>query len=233
MSSFGSSSGWGGAAGSRRSLQYESHQNSDLSTAYGSPPDHDKPDKKASPFDWFHKMRTDHKERSDKRERAKSPPGSSSLLAAPQNLRAPQDSPNGRERTMDTSRQNGESANGVASGSGAQPYAPVASTTSPAGPIVPRYETQPLAEARRGPVQAQADPFTSQPAPNEYATQTATSQPAEQTRVAPVAFEAQPSAAHTAAQAQPQETPVNAPAPQAGFSTDLPFRTRNHAAWQQ
>ncbi|EAT76586.2 hypothetical protein SNOG_16007 [Parastagonospora nodorum SN15] len=61
MSSFGSSSGWG-ASGSRRSLQYDSHQNSDLSTAYGSPPDSDKPEKKGSAFDWFHKMRQDHKE---------------------------------------------------------------------------------------------------------------------------------------------------------------------------
>jgi hypothetical protein len=84
MSSFGSSSGWGG---SRRSLQYDSHQNSDLSTAYGSPPDSEKHEKKGA-FEWFYKMRQDHKGRGDKRDRAKSPPGSSGLLPAPHNLRA-------------------------------------------------------------------------------------------------------------------------------------------------
>jgi hypothetical protein len=233
MSSFGSSSGWGGAAGSRRSLQYESHQNSDLSTAYGSPPDHDKPEKKASPFDWFHKMRNDHKERSDKRERAKSPPGSSSLLAAPQNLRAPQDNPNGRGRSTETSRQNCENANEVTPGSGMQPHGPVASTTNPAGPIAPRYETQPLAEAHTGTAQVQADPSIPQSVPNDFARQIASNQPTEKTKAAPVALEAQTSAAHPAAAARPEETLASATVPHAGFSTDLPFRTRTHTAGQQ
>jgi hypothetical protein len=229
MSSFGSSSGWGGAAGSRRSLQYESHQNSDLSTAYGSPPDHEKPEKKVSPFDWFHKMRNDHKERSDKRDRAKSPPGSSSLLAAPQNLRAPQDNPNGRGRSMDTSRQNGENGNEFTQGSGSHPpHAPVASTANPAGPIAPRYETQPSAEARMGPAQPQPDASASQPLTNDSAAQTATSRPADQARTAPVASEAHSSAYHQAVPAHQEERRVGANAPHTGFSTDLPFRTRDN-----
>jgi hypothetical protein len=122
MSSFGSSSGWG-AGGSRRSLQYDSHQNADLSTAYGSPPDHEKPDKKGSAFDWFHKMRNDHKERADKRERAKSPPGSASFLPMPQNLRAPQDNPNGRGRSMDASRPPPEAGSNEVTPTGSSPQA--------------------------------------------------------------------------------------------------------------
>jgi hypothetical protein len=114
MSSFGSSAGW--AAGSRRSLQYDSHQNTDLSTAYGSPPEQEKQEKKEGAFGWFQKLRSDHKERADKRERAKSPPGSSSHLPAPQTLRAPtQDSCNSRGRSMDVSRSNPEAASAVTS----------------------------------------------------------------------------------------------------------------------
>jgi hypothetical protein len=110
MSSFGSSAGW--PAGSRRSLQYDSHQNTDLSTAYGSPPEQEKQEKKEGAFGWFQKLRSDHKERADKRERAKSPPGSSSHLPAPQTLRAPtQDSGDSRGRSMDVSRSNPEAAN--------------------------------------------------------------------------------------------------------------------------
>ncbi|KAL5115542.1 GTPase activating protein (GAP) for Rho1p [Pleosporales sp. CAS-2024a] len=112
MSSFGSSSGRG-PGGSRRSLQYDSHQNSELSTAYGSPPDYDKPDKKGSAFDWFHKMRQDHRERADKRERAKSPPGSSGVLPPPQNMRGPQDSPRSRRRSMSAPRRIAESSEDV------------------------------------------------------------------------------------------------------------------------
>jgi hypothetical protein len=132
MSSFGSSSGWGG--GSRRSLQYDSHQNLDQSTAYGSPPDNEKPEKKGSAFDWFHKMRSDHKDRSDKRERAKSPPGSSSFLPPPQNLRAPaQEVSNGRGRSMDVSRSTPEGSNDVTpTGSTSQPPLPIAQNTKTA-----------------------------------------------------------------------------------------------------
>lgn len=117
MSSFASSSGWTGDG--RRSLQYDSHQSSGTSMPYGSPPDHDKPEKKSA-FDWFHKMRQDHKERGDKRERAKSPPGSASHLPAPQNLmQPPQENPANRGRSMDiprstdNTRQKAEQSNDV------------------------------------------------------------------------------------------------------------------------
>ncbi|KAF2025339.1 RhoGAP-domain-containing protein [Setomelanomma holmii] len=146
MSSFGSSSGWGGQAGSRRSLQYDSHQNSDLSTAYGSPPDHDKPEKKGGAFDWFHKMRQDHKERSDKRERAKSPPGSSSFLPTPSGLRAPQDSSTGRGRSMDIPRPTAETSQDVTpTGSSPQPPTAPAASSLQATSVLPAsgHPTQP------------------------------------------------------------------------------------------
>jgi hypothetical protein len=98
MSSFASSSGWTG--GGRRSMQYESNQSSETSMVFGSPPDHDKSEKK-SPLDWFHKRRQDHKERADKRERAKSPPGSSSHLPQPLNLTQPTEMFTARGRTSD------------------------------------------------------------------------------------------------------------------------------------
>lgn len=101
MSSFGSSTGWGG--GGRRSLQYDSNQSSETSMMFGSPPDSDRPEKKGA-FDWFHKMRQEHKDRSDKRERAKSPPGSSSHLPPPQNMMHPPESFAARGRSMDVSR---------------------------------------------------------------------------------------------------------------------------------
>lgn len=82
MSSVASSAGW---TGDRRSLQNDGQQALETS-AYGSPPDHDKQEKKGA-FEWFHKLRHDHKERSDKRDRAKSPPGSSHNLPSPQNLK--------------------------------------------------------------------------------------------------------------------------------------------------
>jgi hypothetical protein len=83
MSSFASSSGWTGSG--RRSGQYEPVQGSEGSMVFGSPPDHDKSEKKGA-FDWFHKRRQDHRERVDRRERAKSPPGSSNYGPLPQNL---------------------------------------------------------------------------------------------------------------------------------------------------
>ncbi|KAH5419638.1 hypothetical protein HBI26_215920 [Parastagonospora nodorum] len=149
MSSFGSSSGWG-ASGSRRSLQYDSHQNSDLSTAYGSPPDSDKPEKKGSAFDWFHKMRQDHKERADKRERAKSPPGSSSFLPPPHNLRAQQDSPNGRGRSMEGSRPLIEGSNQAT---------PTTSPQKPvAAPAVQQQEAQSVVPSPSSPLATQMHP---------------------------------------------------------------------------
>ncbi|PVI02412.1 RhoGAP-domain-containing protein [Periconia macrospinosa] len=99
MSSIGSSSGGGGG---RRSLQYDSHQSSDLSVAYGDGKDHNE---RKSPFDWFNKKRQEHKERADKRQRAKSPPGSTNDLSQQHGLVTPRDdlAVRGR-RSLDASR---------------------------------------------------------------------------------------------------------------------------------
>jgi hypothetical protein len=160
MSSFGSSSGWG-ASGSRRSLQYDSHQNPDMSTAYGSPPDSDRPEKKGSAFDWFHKMRQDHKERSDKRERAKSPPGSSGFLPPPQNLMAPQDNLHGRGRTIEARHLAGEGSNQMAP-AGSSVQASLAPTSSPHNHVAAhtgqKQEAQPFAPSSGSPLAAQMQP---------------------------------------------------------------------------
>jgi hypothetical protein len=185
MSSFGSSHGGGG---SRRSLQYDSHQNSDLSTAYGSPPEHEKPDKRGSAFDWFHKMRQDHKERSDRRERAKSPPGSSSFMTSPQNIRAPQDNPNGRGRPIDIFRAAGEGSHEATStGASNHPAGlPVASMANPAVPTVEshheaRSSGEVLSLQAMGPTAAPV----SQAATTEFAPHSATTGPvAESTQAA-------------------------------------------------
>lgn len=83
MSSFGSSSGWGG----RRSLQYDSAQASEASMMYGSPDS--KEHEKKGAFSWFREKRQEHKDREAKKQRAKSPPGSSSDLIAQQHLGMP------------------------------------------------------------------------------------------------------------------------------------------------
>jgi hypothetical protein len=231
MSSFGSSSGWG--AGSRRSLQYDSHQNSDLSTAYGSPPDSDKPEKKGSAFDWFHKMRHDHKERSDKRERAKSPPGSSSYMPAPHNLRAPQDNPNGRGRSMDVPRPTAEGSNEAPPmGYGSHP--PIAPTSSSMGPtpalVGSRHEDQPsLAAQIADPAPAthmHSVSSVSQSAENDFAPQpSATGTAAEHTQPAPIASETQQSV--TPAQSeQPTNIAVDS---DARPPVNLPFRPATNA----
>jgi hypothetical protein len=176
MSSFGSS--FGGGGGSRRSLQYDSHQNADMSTAYGSPPDHEKPDKRGSAFDWFHKMRQDHKERSDRRERAKSPPGSSSYLPSPQNLRAPQDNPNGRGRSVDVRVV----AEGLDEGTptGLSHQSQVSMANPAAAPAETRQEVQSLTEAQRVQTvgQSVAAPAESAVPGSQPATTDSTSQPA-------------------------------------------------------
>ncbi|KAH7377858.1 hypothetical protein BKA66DRAFT_151735 [Pyrenochaeta sp. MPI-SDFR-AT-0127] len=101
MSSFASSSGWTG--GGRRSLQYDTQQSSDTSMLYGSPPDHEKPEKQGA-FGWFNKLRQDHKERGDRRERAKSPPGSFSNPPPPQALMQPPETVAIRGRSIDVPR---------------------------------------------------------------------------------------------------------------------------------
>ncbi|KAH7083546.1 hypothetical protein FB567DRAFT_87015 [Paraphoma chrysanthemicola] len=178
MSSFGSSSGWGGGSGSRRSLQYDSHQNLDLSTAYGSPPDHEKPEKKGSAFDWFHKMRHDHKERSDKRERAKSPPGSSSFLPAPSNLRTPQDGSPGRGRSMDIPRPTADASKDVTpTASSPQPQNTHAAggTTVAASPPVAGHPPQPSSIPQNSQIASvvpvtQPHPGATQPLTHDHST---------------------------------------------------------------
>lgn len=101
MSSFTSSSGWTG--GGRKSLQYDSQQGAETSMVYGSPPDHEKPEKQGA-FGWFNKLRQDHKERGDRRERAKSPPGSFSNPPPPQALVQQPETLANRGRSMDIPR---------------------------------------------------------------------------------------------------------------------------------
>jgi hypothetical protein len=98
MSSFGSSSGWGG--GGRRSLQYDSHQSSDLSVPYGESKEGAEK-KKIGPLAWLDRKRQEHDERKDKKNRAKSPPGSSSELATPYGLLSPKLEPTSRGRSME------------------------------------------------------------------------------------------------------------------------------------
>jgi hypothetical protein len=162
MSSFASSSGWTG--GGRRSMQYESNQSSETSMVFGSPPDHEKHDKKST-FDWFHKRRQDHKERLDKRERAKSPPGSSSHLPPPQNLMQPTETFTARGRssdvphsTDDTQPKADKSSNVTPTGTGPSPpritpTSPVLSSPKPRTPIALRMDlpaalTEPRSVAR-------------------------------------------------------------------------------------
>ncbi|KAJ4290614.1 GTPase activating protein (GAP) for Rho1p [Kalmusia sp. IMI 367209] len=103
MSSFGSSSGW--AAGGRRSLQYDSHQSSDLSVPYGEAKEAS--EKKSGPFGWFDRKRQEHKDRADKKNRAKSPPGSTSDLMAPHSMLRPKEDSAARGRSMDIPRNGG------------------------------------------------------------------------------------------------------------------------------
>lgn len=185
MSSFGSGSGRGAGAGSRRSLQFDSHQNPDLSTAYGSPPDNDRSEKKGA-FDWFHKRRQEHKERADKKERAKSPPGSSSQMTNPQNLVKPQDNPAERGRSMDLPRPapgapNSATPAGPAGPSSHPANAPqVLNATPPVNQVVAPKEESTTAAETHGNVPAANSvappnqPALTQPGANDSITQSAT-----------------------------------------------------------
>ncbi|KAL1606365.1 GTPase activating protein (GAP) for Rho1p [Paraconiothyrium brasiliense] len=104
MSSFGSGSGWGG--GGRRSLQYDSHQNSDLSVPYGESKEAAEK-KKSGPLAWLDRKRQEHDERKDRKNRAKSPPGSSSELVTPFGLLSPKGESAPRGRSMDISSNTG------------------------------------------------------------------------------------------------------------------------------
>lgn len=124
MSSFASSSGWTGTG--RRSGQFEPVQGPEGSAVFGSPPDHDKSEKKGA-FDWFHKRRQDHRERVEKRERAKSPPGSASYGPLPQNLAQPTENAAVRGRPSDMAHATDET----------QPKADKSSDVTPTGPSPP------------------------------------------------------------------------------------------------
>lgn len=121
MSSFASSSGWTG--GGRRSGQFESIQSPDTSTAFGSPPDHDKSEKKGA-FDWFHKRRQDHKERVDRRERAKSPPGSSGYLPQAANMAQPTENMATRGRASEVAQSPDETQSKTEKSSDVRPTGP-------------------------------------------------------------------------------------------------------------
>lgn len=137
MSSFASSSGWTG--GGRQSLQYDAQQSSETAMVFGSPPDHEKHEKKGA-FEWFHKLRHDHKERGDKRERAKSPPGSSNNMPSPHNLVHPLEKITSRGRSMeiprpvDTSPTKGDKSNDVTTPTGPTPNPLAAPATLDTGP---------------------------------------------------------------------------------------------------
>jgi hypothetical protein len=202
MSSFGSGSGWGG---SRRSLQYDSHQTPDLSTAYGSPPDSDKPEKKGA-FDWFHKKRQDQKGRPDKRDRAKSPPGSSNYLPTPQGLK-PQENDGGRGRSMDIPRSTAEASNestptgsasqvptvpassNITTASSASPTAPPANLDQPSQPsnkthyptsAVPTTESNQQANAAPFDQRSAHAPIPFHPVPSEFTSQPQAEAPTRQ-----------------------------------------------------
>jgi hypothetical protein len=137
MSSFGSSSGWGG--GGRRSLQYDSHQSSDISVPYGA--DGKEHGEKKSPFDWFQKKRQEHKDRSDKKNRTKSPPGSTSDLMSPPGMMRPKDDLAVRGRSMDVPRPTASQDSSDVTPTGTSPN-PLA-MTSP----LPKVDVQPSTPA--------------------------------------------------------------------------------------
>lgn len=209
MSSFGSS-GWGGS-GSRRSLQYDAQQAPDPMTAYGSPPDHDKSEKKGGAFDWFHKMRHDHKERADKRERAKSPPGSSSFLPNPQNLRAPQGESYGRGRSMDQPRSEvlGHGPSGPVGSNVQNPAGSVPQTAQPAHApaAVGRDEAQAPAAATGTSSTGSHPASVIEPAP-------APAQPATTTNVTTEAVDIQASAPRPTTPVQPSQVAATTPGPE-------------------
>ncbi|KAJ4310146.1 GTPase activating protein (GAP) for Rho1p [Neodidymelliopsis sp. IMI 364377] len=160
MSSFGSSSGW--PTSGRRSGQFDSHQSSETSMVFGSPPDGDRPFDKKSTFDWFHKMRQDHRERSDKRERAKSPPGSMSNMPLPQNLMKPHDNTTIRGRSADPSRSVGEASSDVApagTAPGVHSSSSLPEARQQASAVAPHTQPQQPMEATVGPPPTTANPI--------------------------------------------------------------------------
>ncbi|KAF1948670.1 RhoGAP-domain-containing protein [Byssothecium circinans] len=141
MSSIASSAG-----GGRRSLQFDSHQNSDLS-AYADSKDHGE---RKNPFDWFQKKRQEHKDRADKKQRAKSPPGSTSDLNSSHGLTKPRDDLAVRGRSIEVPRPTESQDSSDVTPTGASPnplgsptatkqsdQSPASSASSPP-PVVPQ-----------------------------------------------------------------------------------------------
>ena len=132
-------------------MQYESNQSSETSMVFGSPPDHDKSEKKGA-FDWFHKRRLDHKERADKRERAKSPPGSSGHLPQPQNLMQPTETFTARGRQSEIPHSTDNTQPKVDKSSDVTPTG-----TSPTPPVVPSTTASPSSPKPRTPMALRTD----------------------------------------------------------------------------
>jgi len=139
MSSFASSSGLTG--GGRRSMQFD--QSSETPMIFGSPPDHDRLEKKGGTFDWFHKRRHEHKDRADKKERAKSPPGSSGFLPPPHSMTQPSETltvrgwPSDTQHSTDDAQAKGDKSHDVTP-TGTSPTPPPGAATSSPKPQSPQ-----------------------------------------------------------------------------------------------
>ncbi|KAF2113039.1 hypothetical protein BDV96DRAFT_601826 [Lophiotrema nucula] len=147
MSSFGSSSGYG-----RRSLQFDSHQGSEISMAQGAEA---KEREKKSPFGWFREKRAEHKEKEAQKLKAKSPPGSTSDLLGTQGLGRPQESLAVRGKSMDIPR----SANSEGS-KGSSDVTPTATSPQPLPKLTPiNPQAAPTTQASSQPLDSPEVPF--------------------------------------------------------------------------
>lgn len=184
MSSFGSSSGWGGG---RRSLQYDSHQGSDLSVPYGESKETAEK-KKSGPLGWFERKRQEHDDRKDKKIRAKSPPGSSSDLVTPYGLLSPKGESAPRGRSMDIPRNtdNHESRTDISRNNTSQGSSDVTPTATSPDPL-----------ASSPPAAQHAQP------PSQPASQLQSQEPQQEPQKEP-----QESQSQRQQQAHPQEPPT-------------------------
>ena len=112
-------------------------QSSETPMIFGSPPDHDRSEKKGT-FDWFHKRRHEHKERVDRKERTKSPPGSSSFLPPPHNMTQPSETltvrgwPSDTQLSMNDAQRRGDMSNDITpTGTSPTPPPAAAANSSP------------------------------------------------------------------------------------------------------
>jgi hypothetical protein len=149
-------------------------------------------------------------------------------MPTPQNLRAPQDNPNGRGRSMDTSRQTVEGSNEVTlggSGSGSS-TAPATSTVNhTTGPVVSQYEPLPSLAAQMIPAQQQTESSTSQSVTSDFAAQTGAGHFAEHAQTAPITVEAQTSASHPARPVQSEQASTAGTGSGGMQSPNVPFHT--------